>query len=56
VLTLAAQVRDGVAEKVVVYRTARRLIEGFVRIPQRAIDDPGYLLERAATRAAVVAD
>jgi len=56
VLPLAALVRDGVAEKVVVYRTARRLFEGYVRVSQRAIDEPGYLLERAATRAAVVAD
>jgi 2-methylaconitate cis-trans-isomerase PrpF len=56
VLPLAARVRDGVAEKVVVYRTARRLFEGYVRVPQRAIDDPTYLRERAATRAAVVAD
>jgi 2-methylaconitate cis-trans-isomerase PrpF len=56
VLPLAARVRAGVAEKVVVYRTARRLFEGQVRVPQRAIDDPGYLLERAATRAGVVAD
>ena len=56
VLPLAARVRDGVAEKVVVYRTARRLFEGYVRVPQRAIDDPAYLRERAATRAAVVAD
>ena len=56
VLLLAARVRDGVAESVVVYRTARRLMEGFVRVPARAVDDPGYLAERAATRAAVVAD
>jgi 2-methylaconitate cis-trans-isomerase PrpF len=56
VLSLAARVRDGVAEKVVVYRTARRLIEGHVRVPERAIEDPAYLLDRAATRAAVVAD
>jgi 2-methylaconitate cis-trans-isomerase PrpF len=56
VLALAARVHDGAAEKVVVYRTARRLFEGYVRVPQRAIDDPGYLLERAAARAAAVAD
>ena len=55
-LALAARVRDGRAEKVVVYRTARRLFEGYVRVPTAAIEDPGYLLERAAARAAVVAD
>jgi 2-methylaconitate cis-trans-isomerase PrpF len=56
VLPLAADVKDGIAEKVVVYRTARRLMEGYVRVPQRAIDDPSYLRERAAQRAMVVAD
>jgi hypothetical protein len=56
VLPLAAVVRDGAAEKVTVYRTARRLMEGFVRVPRRAIEDPSFLGARAAQRAAVVAD
>ena len=37
VLPIAALVRGGRAEKVVVYRTARRLMEGFIRVPSRAL-------------------
>ncbi|MBI1999941.1 MAG: hypothetical protein HYS69_01890 [candidate division NC10 bacterium] len=37
VLPIAALVRGGHAEKVVVYRTARRLMEGFIRIPARVL-------------------
>lgn len=56
VLPLAAVVKDGVAEKVTVYRTARRLMEGFVRIPTRAVDDPSFLADRAAAKVFAVAD
>jgi len=37
VLPVAASVRGGHAEKVVVYRTARRLMEGFIRVPARVL-------------------
>jgi hypothetical protein len=37
VLPIAAEVRGGRAEKVVVYRTARRLMEGYIRIPARVL-------------------
>jgi 2-methylaconitate cis-trans-isomerase PrpF len=37
VLPIAAMVREGVAEQVVVYRTARRLMEGFVRVPSHVL-------------------
>jgi len=37
VLPIAAVVREGRAEKVVVYRTARRLMEGFIRVPARVL-------------------
>ncbi|MFI5340934.1 MAG: PrpF domain-containing protein [Candidatus Methylomirabilales bacterium] len=37
VLPIAAEVRGGQAEEVVVYRTARRLMEGFIRVPTRVL-------------------
>ncbi len=37
VLHIAASVRGGRAEKVVVYRTARRLMEGSIRVPARML-------------------
>ena len=37
VLPIAALVRGGHAEKVVVYRTARRLMDGFIRVPSRVL-------------------
>ena len=37
VLPIAASVRGGRAEKVVVYRTARRLMEGSIRVPVRML-------------------
>jgi 2-methylaconitate cis-trans-isomerase PrpF len=39
VLPIAAAVREGRAEKVVVYRTARRLMEGFIRVPVRVLKE-----------------
>jgi 2-methylaconitate cis-trans-isomerase PrpF len=38
VLPIAASVRDGHAEQVVVYRTARRLMEGYIRVPARLLE------------------
>ncbi len=37
VLPLTAGVPGGHAGKVVVYRTARRLMEGFIRVPTRVL-------------------
>jgi 2-methylaconitate cis-trans-isomerase PrpF len=37
VLPVAASVRGGHADKVVVYRTARRLMEGLIRVPSRVL-------------------
>ncbi len=42
VLPIAASVRGGRAEKVVVYRTARRLMEGAIRVPARILQDRAY--------------
>lgn len=39
VLPVAASVRAGRAEKIIVYRTARRLMEGTIRIPARVLQE-----------------
>jgi hypothetical protein len=56
VLAIAAKVEDGQARSVRVYRTARRLMEGWVRVPDRVLSDPSPFADRLATRRLVVAD
>jgi 2-methylaconitate cis-trans-isomerase PrpF len=56
VLPIAAEVRDGRAERVVVYRTARRLMEGAVLVPERVLSDPEPFADRLASRPAVLAE
>jgi hypothetical protein len=56
VLPIAANVEDGQAKSVRVYRTARRLMEGWVRVPGRVLTDPDPFADRLATRRLVVAD
>ena len=36
-LRMAVELHEGHAERVVVYRTARRLMEGFIRVPARVL-------------------
>jgi 2-methylaconitate cis-trans-isomerase PrpF len=56
VLAIAANVEDGQARSVRVYRTARRLMEGWVRVPGRVLTDPSPFADRLTTRPLVVAD
>ncbi|TAK24151.1 MAG: hypothetical protein EPO26_07000 [Chloroflexota bacterium] len=56
VLPLAATVVDGRAENVRVYRTARRLMEGFVRVPAEVLTDPNALADRVGGVARTVAE
>ena len=56
VLPIAAEVHDGRAERVVVYRTARRLMEGAVLVPERVLSDPEPFADRLASRPAVLAE
>jgi 2-methylaconitate cis-trans-isomerase PrpF len=56
VLPIAAEVRDGRAERVVVYRTARRLMEGHVLVPERVLTDAEPFADRLASRPTVLAD
>lgn len=56
VLPLAADVRDGRALSVRAYRTARRLMEGFVRVPEAVLRDPEFFRDRIGVSMATVAD
>ena len=56
VLPIAAEVRDGRAERVVVYRTARRLMEGHVLVPERVLAEAEPFADRLASRPAVLAE
>ncbi len=56
ILALAADVRDGRAHSVRVYRTARRLMEGFIRVPEAVLRDPEVFRDRIGVSVTAVAD